>query len=51
MALRTAPPNNLAAARKAFRRTKLTGNAMRLPARAPGDAYRGLWATLHEYRE
>jgi hypothetical protein len=50
MALRTGSPNNLAAARKAFRQHKADRERYEAAGLGPGDAYRGLWAILHDYR-
>jgi hypothetical protein len=51
MALRTGSPNNLAAARNAFRQHKADRERYEAAGLGPGDAYRGLWGILHDYRE
>jgi hypothetical protein len=51
MALRTGSLNNLAAARNAFRQHKADRERYEAAGLGPGDAYRGLWAILHDYRD
>jgi hypothetical protein len=48
MALRTGSPNNLAAARKAFRQHTADRERYEAAGLGPGDAYRGMWAYLHD---